>query len=93
MESRRFADEIETPAGRQIVIAADHYLAFGQPTLRWPSDYEFSLLDIRFSADGTGVGKVASAADVAVNKATNSLDAANYDTLPVRLIEVKSAKL
>ena len=88
-----FADEIETPAGRQIVIAADHYMAFGQPTLNWPSAYEFSLLDIRFSADGTGVGKVASAANVAYNKRTNTIEAVNSETLPVRLIEVKSAKL
>jgi hypothetical protein len=88
-----FADEIETPAGRQVVIAADHYVAFGQSTLNWPSDYEFSLLDIRFNAEGTGIGKVAPAISVAFNKKTNAIEAANYDTLPVRLIEVKSAKL
>lgn len=88
-----FADEIETPTGRQIIIAADQYLAFGQPTLNWPSDYEFSLLDIRFDANGTGIGKVASAVNVAFNKKTNTIEAANYDTLPVRLIEVKAAKL
>ncbi|PYR92696.1 MAG: hypothetical protein DMF84_12210 [Acidobacteria bacterium] len=88
-----FADRIETSTGRQIVIAADHYMAFGQPTLNWPSYYEFSLLDIRFAADGTGVGKVASGVSVAYNKKTNTIEAANYDTLPVRLIEVKSAKM
>jgi hypothetical protein len=88
-----FADQVETPAGRQIVIATDHYLAFGQPTVNWPSDYKFSLLDIRFTADGTGVGKVAPAVNVAYNRKTNALEAANYDTLPVRLIEVKPAKM
>jgi hypothetical protein len=87
-----FADQIETPAGRQIVIAADHYMAFGQPTLNWPADYKFSLLDIRFNADGTGIGKVAPAVNVAYNKKTSTIEAANYDALPVRLIEVKPAK-
>jgi hypothetical protein len=88
-----FADQIETPNGRQIVIAADHYMAFGQPTVKWPSEYEFSLLDIRFTADGTGVGKVASATTVAYNRKTNTIEAADYDKLPVRLIQVKPAKL
>jgi hypothetical protein len=88
-----FADQIETPTGRQVVIAADHYMAFGQPSLNWPTDYTFSLLDIRFAADGTGVGKVASDTNVAFNKKTNIIEAANYDKLPVRLIEVKPAKL
>ena len=87
-----FADEIETPTGRRIVVAADHYMAFGQPTLNWPANYEFSLLDIRFAADGTGVGKVASGVSVAYNKKTNTIEAANYDKLPARLIEVKPAK-
>lgn len=88
-----FADQIETPHGRQIVIASDHYMAFGQPTLNWPTDYTFSLLDIRFTADGTGIGKVASDTNVAFNKKSNLIEAANYDKLPVRLIDVKPAKM
>jgi len=88
-----FADEIHTPAGRQIVIASDRYMAFGQPTLNWPTDYAFSLLDIRFTAEGTGVGKVASDTNVAFNQKTNTIEATNFDMLPVRLIEVKPAKL
>jgi len=88
-----FADQVETPTGRQLVIASDHYMAFGQATVSWPAGYEFSLLDIRFAEDGTGIGKVASAASVTYNKKTNTFEAANFDTLPVRLIQVKPAKM
>jgi hypothetical protein len=88
-----FADQIDTPKGRRVVIASDHYLAFGQPTLNWPPGDEFSLLDIRFTPDGTGIGKVVPATKVLFDAKTNLMEAANFDTLPVRLIEVKPAKL
>src|SRR3954471_1016396 len=70
-----FADQIATPSGRRIVIAADHYMAFGQPTLNWPASYEFSLLEIRFTADGTGIGKVVPATRVAFDVKTNLMEA------------------
>jgi hypothetical protein len=88
-----FADQVETPKGRRVVIAADHVLAFGQPTLNWPAGYEFSLLDIRFTPDGTGVGKVAPATKVLFDPATNLMEAGDFDRLPVRVIEIKPAKL
>jgi hypothetical protein len=88
-----FADQIDTPEGRRVVIAADHYMAFGQPTLKWSADYEFSLLEIRFTTDGTGIGKVVPATKVAFDAKTNLMEAVDFDRLPVRLIEVKPAKL
>jgi hypothetical protein len=88
-----FADQVETPKGRRVVIATDHPMAFGQPTLNWPAGYEFSLLDIRFSQDGTGIGKVAPATKVFFDPQTNLLQAANFEKLPVRLIEVKPGKI
>jgi len=88
-----FADQIDTPQGRRVVIAADHYMAFGQPTLNWPAAYEFSLLEIRFTADGMGIGKVVPATKVAFDAKTSLMEAVDFDRLPVRLIEVKPAKL
>ncbi len=87
-----FARQIETPKGRQMILVADHPLAFGQPTVKWPAEFAFSLLDVRFTADGTGIGKVAPAEKLAYNKETHSIEAANYDALPVRLLEMKSDK-
>jgi len=53
---------------------------------------EFTLMDIRFGPDGTGVGKLATAADVAYSPATKILEVKNYATQPVRLIDVRSEK-
>ncbi len=88
-----FAHEIETPTGRQLIVASDHPLDFGQPTVSWSPEVAFSLLEIRFAADGVGIGKVAPAVNVAFNENTNTVEATNFDVLPVRLIEVKPAKL
>jgi hypothetical protein len=84
-----FAKQIETPKGRQVILGADHYLAFGQPTAEWSEDFEFSLLDIRIGADGTGVGKVARAGDVAYNQQAKTIEIADYAKIPVQLTQVK----
>ena len=87
-----FARTIATPNGRQVIVATDQYLAFGEPSRAWPSDYQFTLLDIRFGPDGRGVGKLAAAGDVGLNTVTKLLEAKNYATRPVRLIDVRSEK-
>jgi hypothetical protein len=85
-----FARQIETPKGRQVILGADHYLAFGQPTADWPDDFEFSLVDIRLGPDGTGVGKVARAGNVAYNKEAKVIEVSNYSKAPAQLTEVKT---
>jgi hypothetical protein len=86
-----FARQLETAKGRQIVAATDHYLALDEPTVKWPSEVEFSLLDIRFAADGTGVGKVAAGAELAYNAKTRTIEVGDYEARPARLIEVRPA--
>src|SRR6266542_6588613 len=89
----KFAREIMTPAGRQVILASDERLGLGESRLDARKEgYEFSLMDIRFGPDGTGVGKVAAAGDVVYNPETKILELRDYDTKPVRLISVKSAK-
>jgi hypothetical protein len=87
-----FARDIETPKGRQVIIVTDQYLAFGEPTKSWSSDYEFTLLDIRFGPDGKGVGKLSPPGTVVYNKATKIIELENYEAQPVRLTEVRSEK-
>jgi hypothetical protein len=89
----QFAREIVTPAGRQLILASDERLGLGESQLDARKEiYEFSLMDIRFGPDGTGVGKVAAAGDVVYNPETKILELRDYDTRPVRLVNVKSAK-
>jgi len=87
-----FARSIETAKGRQVILATDRYLAFGEPTKEWSFDYAFALLDIRFGPDGAGVGKVAPSAKVAYNKETKTIEVDNYGGQPARLTEVRSEK-
>jgi hypothetical protein len=85
-----FARDLETPKGRQVIIVTDQYLAFGEPTKDWPSDYQFTVLDIRFGPDGTGTGKLAPPAKVVYNKATKIIELDNYAAQPARLIGIRS---
>ena len=83
---------VRTVVVTALIVATDQYLAFGEPTLNWPSDYEFTLLDIRFGVDGTGVGKLAGHDQVVYNKNTNIFEIADYVAQPVRLTDVRSEK-
>jgi len=89
----QFAREIITPAGRQVILASDERLGLGETQIDAKKEiYEFSLMDIRFGPDGTGVAKVAAADDVVYNPETKSLELKDYETKPARLVNVKSAK-
>jgi hypothetical protein len=88
----QFAHEIKSQNGRQVVIATDQHLGFGEPRslARTPHDQEFTLIDIRFGADGIGVGKIASESKVAYNRDKKTLELADFGKLPERLTGVKS---
>src|SRR3954465_15380909 len=89
----QFAREIITPAGRRVILASDERLGLGERRLEARKEiYEFSLMDIRFGPDGTGVGKIAAASDVVYNPETKTLELKDYETKPARLVNVKSAK-
>jgi hypothetical protein len=88
----RFAAEHNTPGGRQLILAADTSLAFGEPARTWPSNDAFTLIDIRFGPERKGVGKIAGPTQVAYNSATKLLEITNYPALPVRLTDVRATK-
>src|SRR5256714_12346312 len=62
----QYSRQIETAAGRQIVVAADEHVGLGEYA-RWgvSADPDFTLIDIRFGPNGLGVGKAAPGAKVA----------------------------
>jgi hypothetical protein len=87
----QFAREIITPAGRQVILASDERLGLGESQLDARKEiYQFTLLDIRFGPDGTGVGKIAAADDVVYNPETKTLELRDYDKKPARIVHVKS---
>ena len=87
-----FARDLQTAKGRQVIIVTDQALAFGEPTKDWPTDYQFTLLDIRFGPDGTGTGKLATPANVVYNKETKIIELDSYAAQPARLISVRSER-
>jgi hypothetical protein len=88
-----FARQVETPNGRQIILAGDRHLGIGELP-RWgvSSNQEFTLVDIRIGKDGTGVGKIASEKDVEYNPVTKTFEVKNYESQAVRLVDVASEK-
>jgi len=90
-KSIQFAREIVTPAGRQVILASDERLGVGASQLEAREEvYEFTLMDIRFGPDGTGVGKIAAADDVVYNPETGLLELKDYAAKPARLVHVRS---
>ena len=84
---------VKTPTGRQVIIATDEHLGFGEGRggARIVKN-EVTLIDIRFGPDGTGVGKIGLGNQVVYNAKTGTIELANYDKEPGRLIDVKSVK-
>ena len=89
----KFAQEIKTPTGRQVIVVADNHLGFGESGRDFESSQpEFTLVDIRIGPDGKGVGKLAPATKVAYNEKTRSFELEDYGSQPVRLRDVQSEK-
>ena len=92
-ENLMFARQINTPTGRQVILAGDRHLQLGEePARKRPTTYEFTLIDIRLGKDGTGIGKIAPATQVAYNTQTKLLEVKNYPGQSVRLAEVRAEK-
>jgi hypothetical protein len=88
-----FAREIVTPTGRRIVAASDEHVGLGEMPREARKDIsEFNLIDIRFDKDGTGLGKIAAATDVAFSPQMKILEVKDFAARPARLIDIKSQK-
>ena len=57
---------------------------------RTEHDQEFTLIDIRFGANGIGTGKIATGAKIAYNAEKKIIELENFGKLPERLTGVKS---
>jgi hypothetical protein len=90
----QFAHAIKSPTGRQVIVATDEHLGFGD-SIRSPRppDYEFTLIDVRFGRDGVGVGKLAPESKVVYNREKKTIELESYEKLPVGLSAVRSKPL
>jgi hypothetical protein len=95
----QYARDLWTPSGRQVIVALDQPVTIEQPITtilgtpaadRQSPPREFQLIDIRFGPDGKGVGKTATAGMLTYNKATKTIELADFGKQPVRLLDVTS---
>ena len=88
-----FTQQIETPTGRRIIVAADRHVGLGDYE-RWgiSEEPEFTLIEIRLPKDGAGIGKAAVASNVAYNSEKNVFEIAGYEKAPVRLKDITAEK-
>jgi hypothetical protein len=85
-----FAREIRAAAGRRLILVGDQHFGIGESRREARVDRdEFTLLDVRFGPDGTGIGKLASAANVRYDVATQTIEMDNYGAQPARLVDVR----
>jgi hypothetical protein len=93
-QSILYARDIKTATGRQVIVATDEHLGFGEvgkERVRSEKN-ELTVIDIRFGADGKGVGRIALVDHVTYNQQTKSIEVAGFDTLPAGVVDVTATK-
>jgi hypothetical protein len=79
--------------GERIIFATDRPMSFYEVVNSTrSSDYEFMFGEIRLGADGTGEGKLSTAAKIRWIDYDKALEIEDYQTEPVRLTQVKVVK-
>jgi hypothetical protein len=87
-----YAWQTPMPDGsRRVVVGAERTLTYREGTSR-AQDYEFGIVEMRFDKKGKGEGKVSAMAKVDIDKKTGQVEVENYDSQPVRLIQIKVEK-
>jgi hypothetical protein len=90
----RYAFQSPLPdGGRRVVLATDRPISV-QEAIRNPrtTDYPYTLIEIRFDKNGTGVGKLSVATKIMMSKDKQTMELENFGIEPVRLTEVRIEK-
>jgi hypothetical protein len=97
--SIRYAYRLPQPdGGERILLLTDRRLSPWSPSWKpaAPSqastDYDFSMIELRVNAQGSGDGKVSLDSPITVDTAAKSIALAKYDSLPVVFTKVKRLK-
>ena len=91
----RYAYRLAQPDGSErIILATDRRL--GAYNSQWkptgaatPTDYPFSIIELKLTAAGLGEGKVSLTTPITVDDKTKSIGLEKYDGLPIVLKGVK----
>ena len=93
--SIKYAQRLALPDGTErIILATDRRL--GGSTSAWkpaasatPTDYEFTLIELRLNSKGVSEGKTSLTAKVAIDNDAKALTLENYAAAPAMLAGVK----
>lgn len=92
--SIKYAQLLKADGGERLILATDRRL--GGFSSGWkpagsatPTDYDFTVIDIRLDAKGAGEGKTSLASKVVVDSDAKILALENYAAAPVNLAAVK----
>lgn len=90
----QFARERQMPDGsRRIIIASDRPISFWEAANQPRSiQYEFLAARIQLDRSGKGEGKLFPAADITYDKDAKTIEVENYQTYPIRLMNVEVVK-
>jgi hypothetical protein len=84
-----YAQDIQTKEGRRVIIASRSHLPIGEDARNVKRDlHQLNVVEIRFDKNGTGIGKIAFADTIAINKQTKGIEITKYDEQPTRIIDV-----
>jgi len=90
----KYAYRMPLPGGgKRVILATDRrlgtYIAAWQPTSSSLTDYEFTVIEIRFDAKGVGEGKTSLTTKVMVDDAAKTVALENYAAAAPILRNVK----
>jgi len=95
--SIKYAWHTTSPEGERIVLVTDR--RFGAYSPGWklkssdmPTDYEFSVIELRLDPKGIGEGKASLTTKVVVDNAASTLALENYAAAPVIFQNVRQRK-
>jgi hypothetical protein len=84
--ARQFVKE---DGSRRVILATNRNMSFAELRQGGRStEYEFTLIEMRFPPNGKGQGKWANAVKVSYNKDTRTVELENYTQEPIRLTEI-----
>ena len=90
----KFARSTELPDGtRRVVIATNRFIQFKEAVTSTRSQYyDFSIAEMRFPKGEKGIGKLAPATAISIDKETNALSIENFGVEPVRMTSITAKK-
>jgi hypothetical protein len=88
-----YAREINTPAGRRVIVASQDHLPIGEfpRDVAKGTEHRADVLEFRFDKDGKGVAKLANGAKISFDTSLKTIGIAKYDAEPVRLANAVAA--